>query len=167
MSQFQIEPIDAALCEHVRRTRTDPIFGYDYDVRVSVAGPTGYGPCRQCLKTFSEGERRLLFLHNPFGARLGDYAAPVFIHESSCEPFTPRATLPDELLVLPLLLRSYDKSGHFVDEKTLADGDVSALLDNQFTNEVVDVVHLRNIEAKCYVARVVRVNGAGTDLANR
>ncbi|MFK8016321.1 MAG: DUF1203 domain-containing protein [Gammaproteobacteria bacterium] len=156
MQNFHFHPIDDALCQHVRESRTDPIFGYDYDVRVSVAGPDGYGPCRQCLQTFDPGERRLLFLHNPFGSELGDYAAPVFIHEAACTPMVPSQTLPAAITALPLMLRSYDARGRWVGERPIRDGDVTTAAQEAFADATVSLIHLRNTEAKCFVVGAYR-----------
>ncbi|HDH03218.1 MAG TPA: DUF1203 domain-containing protein [Actinobacteria bacterium] len=147
-----LSPISRGIADHVRSTRTDPIYGYDYDVKVDVAGPDGYGPCRQCLMAFVEGERRLLFLYNPFGSATGDYAGPVFIHEEPCTPHA-HPGVPVEIRGLPLTLFAYDDGSHFVGEFAPT-RDVESALDDLLADERVAFVHIRNSEARCFVARV-------------
>ncbi len=80
MTAYKVMPISEEIIDHVRRTLTDPI--YNHPVRVEVAGPGGYGPCRACLNTFEVGERRILFLYNPFSlTQESDFAGPIFIHD--------------------------------------------------------------------------------------
>ncbi len=155
MPDFTIVPIDAATCRHVRERRTDPIYGYDYDVAASIAGPEGYGPCRCCLRRFAPGERRLLFLHNPFGNELGDFAGPVFIHEEACIPFAGGGELPDEIASLPLFLRSYDRDGHFVEHADVARESLHASIARLLEDS--HEVHVRNAVARCYVAKALRI----------
>ncbi len=161
MSGFEITPVAEQVCRHVRQQRTDPIYGYAYDVAESVAGPNGYGPCRQCLKKFTEGERRLLFLYNPFSTEIGDFAGPIFIHEQECTPFPAGDAFPDQLRDLPLLLRSYDTNGHFLAEIYPEDRSIEAGISELFDTPAAHEVHIRNTQAKCFVAKAARTGNLG------
>ena len=161
MSGFEITPVAEQVCRHVRQQRTDPIYGYAYDVAESVAGPRGYGPCRQCLKKFAKGERRLLFLYNPFSAEIGDFAGPIFIHERECTPFPGSNVFPHQLRDLSLLLRSYDVNGHFVAEINLEDQSVEAGISELFDAPAAHEVHIRNTRAKCFVVKASRTGNQG------
>ncbi len=153
---YQIIPINAKTCHHVRVNRTDPIYGYEYDVMSSIAGPTGYGPCRSCLRKIKQGESRLLFLHNPFGNLLGDFAGPVFIHAEECPEFSLSTELPSELSFLKILLRSYDFNGHFVAHLELGTWALTTGIEKLLENPKCTEVHIRNVVARCYIAKAVR-----------
>ncbi len=155
MTHYTFVPIHDDIARHVRATRTDPIYGYEHCVAENVAGPGGYGPCRQCLRPFSPGERRLLFLYNPFGNALGDFAGPVFIHADDCEPFAGGRELPAGLDGMPFFLRSYDRAGHLLEHVENVDS-LPAQVGGLFDREDAAVVHLRNREARCFVARAIR-----------
>ncbi len=161
MTGFEITPVADQVCRHVRQQRTDPIYGYVCDVAESVAGPRGYGPCRQCLKKFAKGERRLLFLYNPFSAEIGDFAGPIFIHERECTPFPGGNVFPDQLRDLSLLLRSYDVNGRFVAEINLEDQSVEAGISELFDAPAAHEVHIRNTRAKCFVVKASRTGNQG------
>lgn len=151
---FLTLPIDPAVVDHVRYTRTDPVYGYAYDVRSDTAGPHGYGPCRSCLRRFRERERRLLFLFNPFTSTFGDYAGPVFIHEDECEPFDGGG-FPQDLREVPLLLRAYDDRCAPVADATPHPASIEAEVERLLADDRTASLHVRNEEAKCYIARIV------------
>jgi hypothetical protein len=155
MTAFEVRPIAEPINDHVRRTLTDPIYGHP--VPVSVAGPDGYGPCRACLRTFTPGERRILFLYNPFSAEQhSDFAGPVFIHDTPCESYEHPATFPPTLRRLPLLLKAYDAQQHLVAEQMPAADAIEAAITGLFADPTVAVIHVRNHEAKCFIARIER-----------
>lgn len=151
---FLTVPIDPAVVDYVRYTRTDPVYGHPYDVHTDTAGPNGYGPCRSCLRRFREGERRLLFLFNPFTSRFGDYAGPVFIHEEDCEPFDGEG-FPQDLRELPLLLRAYDVRCAPEADATPDPQSIEAAVERLLADNRTGSLHVRNKEAKCYIARIV------------
>lgn len=153
MSQFRIKPLDESLARHVRETMRDPIYGLP--VRVEPA--TGYGPCRLCLCTFETGEPRILFLYNAFSAgQEADLAGPVFIHARQCGQYGAPSLFPEQIAVLPIVLRAYDSHRRCVFEITPKPGAVAASLEALFESESVAFVHVRNAEAKCFIARVER-----------
>ena len=155
MPKFRIRPIQESIAARVRETLRDPIYGLP--VRIEPA--TGYGPCRLCLRTFSPEERRILFLYNPFSAQQdADFAGPIFIHADACRAFDEPA-FPDEIARLPILLRSYDGDGRRlaeIDPKADAapGADLSAMLELLLEPENAAFVHVRNAEAKCFIAAV-------------
>ena len=63
MQSYRVVAVGDRIANAVRKTRLSP--GYGHPAHAEVA--TGYGPCRQCLKTFAVGsERRILFTYDPF-----------------------------------------------------------------------------------------------------
>src|SRR5579859_4523780 len=123
MTHYAISPIDDAISRQVRTTLTDPIYGLE--VPVSVAGPGNYGPCRSCLHTFTIGERRILFLYNPFSPEQhADFAGPVFIHDGDCESYSQRAVFPPAIRSLPIVLKGYGADNRFIAEETPPGPDV-------------------------------------------
>lgn len=155
MVSYKIQAIDSKITQYVRETRTDPIYGHD--VRVEKAPPSGYGPCRSCLKTFSEGERRLLFLYNPFSQEQeSDFAGPVFVHESHCQEYQKDLEFPEEIRNLPISLRGYADNGGFIAEEIPNETNIETLIEKLFINPDVSFIHVRNTEAKCFIMRINR-----------
>lgn len=153
MTEFRVEAIDTALAQQVRDTLKDPIYGLP--VRIEPA--TGYGPCRVCLKTFVPSDRRILFLYNPFSAQQdSDFAGPIFIHADTCAPYSDTAVFPDHVAGLPIELRGYDAEQRCVQRSVPASDGVAAALRALLERADIEYVHVRNNEAKCYIARVVR-----------
>ena len=152
MPAYNIRPIPQALAHSVRVTLRDPI--YDLPVRIEPA--TGYGPCRLCLRTFSIGEPRILFLYNPFStAQEADVAGPIFIHADDCRPYTETA-FPSDIAGLPIALRAYDRDRRCIAEIIPTPDDVDVTFEAFLAQRDVDVVHVRNAEAKCFIVGVHR-----------
>jgi hypothetical protein len=157
MSQFRIKPIDESLARRVRETLRDPIYG----LPLHVEPATGYGPCRLCLRTFETGEPRILFLYNAFSdSQEADLAGPVFIHAGQCARYDEPSLFPEQVAVLPIVLRAYDTHRRCVFEIAPTPGAVDASLEALFESESVAFVHVRNSEAKCFIARVDRAHAA-------
>ncbi|HMA35664.1 MAG TPA: DUF1203 domain-containing protein [Chloroflexia bacterium] len=157
MTHYAISPIDDAISRQVRTTLTDPIYGLE--VPVSVAGPGNYGPCRSCLHTFTIGERRILFLYNPFSPEQhADFAGPVFIHDGDCESYSQRAVFPPAIRSLPIVLKGYGADNRFIAEETPPGPDVETAIDTLFHRPDVAFIHVRNREAKCFILRIARAH---------
>ncbi len=153
MSEFRIRSIDASLSAQVRGTLKDPVYG----LPVSVEPATGFGPCRLCLRTFSPGEPRILFLYNPFSAaQEADVAGPVFVHAEPCRPYADASLFPEEVAQLPVVLRAYDAHRRCLLEMTPRPGGVTASIEACFGVPGVALVHVRNAEAKCFIAAIER-----------
>ena len=153
MSSFRVKPIDASLARRVRETLRDPVYGLP--VRVEPA--TGYGPCRLCLNTFEPGEERILFLYNAFSAdQEADVAGPIFIHAKACVPYGEPASFPEQIGRLPIVLRAYDRDRRCILESTPRNGAVEASVEALFESDRVAFVHVRNAEAKCFIACIER-----------
>lgn len=152
-SEFRIHPIDESLALRVRETLRDPIYGLP--VRVEPA--TGYGPCRLCLRTFIPGEPRILFLYNAFSTdQEADLAGPVFIHANGCAAYAEQSMFPQEVAALPIVFHAYDGHRRRISEIVPAPGAAAAVLESMLASPNVDFIHVRNTEAKCYIARVER-----------
>ena len=158
MSSFKVLPIDEQLSGQIRATLTDPIYGYP--VQVGVARPGDYGPCRACLRTFAPGERRILVLYNPFAReQTAEFAGPVFIHDGPCAADLPDGVFPPALRDLPIVLKGYDAQNHYVDEEIPDGAPVEPAIATLFGRPEVAFIHVRNTEAKCFIARIERATG--------
>jgi hypothetical protein len=149
--RYRVLPIPTKVAEAVRRTGRAP--GYGHAAQPSVAGPDGYGPCRHCLGRTREGEGRLLFNYNPyFGMNEVPVVGPIFVHEADCAAFAGDG-YPEELRGLPLIAQ-----GHLADAAGLihAPGDPELTIPRLFADPRIAFITLRNTEAGCFVARVVR-----------
>ena len=146
-------PIESAIADRVRHELRSPQYGHP----ATVEPAKGYGPCRQCLRTFRTGqEDRILFTYNPVpkDAGLPD-PGPVFIHKDPCTPFAD-AVLPADLVALPLFLEGYGEASWLVRRERVVDGDVEAAASTLFADPAIDYLQLRNAEAGCFIARVER-----------
>ena len=147
-------PIDPVLADQVRREGRSPQYGHP----ATVERAKGYGPCRQCLHTFRTGEEdRILFTYNP--VRPGDGLpdpGPVFIHKDACATFEG-ASLPEDLLALPLFLEGYGQASWLVRREPVESGDVEGAAARLLADPAIDYLQLRNAEAGCFIARVERL----------
>ena len=158
MQDFQLVPIPQQIVQEVRSTLKSPQYGHPAHVEVA----SGYGPCRSCLRTFVEGkEKRILFTYNPFDG-LDSYPSPgpVFIHEQPCTPFAPADEFPVQLRQIPLVLEGFGSNRSLIAEKRFGDGKLEEHAAEILQDPRVLYLHLRNGEAGCFIARVVRENSA-------
>jgi hypothetical protein len=150
---FRIVPIDAVLADRTRRELRSPQYGHPATVELAK----GYGPCRQCLRTFRSGEEdRILFTYNPVPKASGlAQPGPVFIHKDPCEAFAGPG-VPSELRGLPLFLEGFGRGTWTVRREPVdaesIEADIAALL----RDPAVELLLIRNAEAGCFVARVER-----------
>src|SRR4051812_2961332 len=99
-AMLRFQGIPDAFSAEVREKMTAPEYGHP--AHRSLA--QGYGPCRQCLRTFDVGkDERILFTYQPF-REPGSLPAPgpVFIHAEACGRYDG-AELPPDLRSLPLV----------------------------------------------------------------
>jgi hypothetical protein len=151
---FQVIPIPARVAEEARRTGRSPGFGHP--VRVSVASPAGYGPCRSCLCRTREGERRLFLSYNPYPEpEQVPVVGPIFIHEASCEPFHGPG-FPPELRGLPMALRGHYSDGSTILNRRLEGEEPEAAIEALFQDPRIAFIAIQNTEAACFIARVER-----------
>ena len=157
MADFRVIPIAEDLALKVRESRRSPQYGHPAHTEMA----TGYGPCRQCLRTFRTGqEGRILFTYNPFDG-LDPYPSPgpVFIHEESCGSYAS-AGFPEELRTIPMVLEGYGEERWLVAQERIRDGAVEPAIETLLARPEVKYLHVRNLEAGCFIATVERVNGA-------
>ena len=160
MSKFKIQPIKTEVAREIRETMIDQD---GHQLSVSIANENGYGPCRSCLKQFAAGERRIIFSYSP-SAFDNPYkeTGPIYIHAEACEPYQATDTFPPEVengrIKFPLVFRAYNEKGAAV-SSVLQDGEpASAAIESLFENEKVAFAHVRNAQAGCFVAHVVRAD---------
>jgi len=154
---FRIVPIDAALADRARREHRSPQYGHPAAVEVAK----GYGPCRQCLRTFKIGEEaRLLFTYDPVPNGRGlPQPGPIFIHEEACTAFAGDG-VPADLRGLPLFLEGFGR-GTWEVRREPADGEaIEADITAMLRHPAIELLQIRNAEAGCFIARVERRPGA-------
>ncbi len=152
MRTFRFEGIADSVAAEVRATMRAP--GYGHPAHREVA--QGYGPCRQCLRTFAVGgEERILFTYQPFDEP-GSLPSPgpVFIHADPCDRYDSGA-LPPDFRALPLVFEAYGSGGRLVAQRRGGAGAPEDVLRDLFEQTGADYVHIRNGEAGCFMARVV------------
>ena len=153
MSEFRVLPIAPEIVSRVRTALISPQYGHPAHVEQAQ----GYGPCRSCLQTFEAGqEERILFTYNPFDG-LDPYPSPgpIFVHRQNCASFAGGG-FPDGLRPLPLTLEAYGADRWVLDRARVQRNDIEAAIERLLGNNDVRYIHIRNTEAGCYIARIVR-----------
>ncbi len=151
---YKVVPIPSDIARSVRENMRSPQYGHPAFADIA----TGYGPCRQCLKTFIKGaEERILFTYNAF-ENLSDLPlpSPVYIHKKECEAFAENG-FPAGLLELPLLFEGYGDKGKLVLREKMSAENLSGQIAGILELPEVNYINIRNAEAGCFVARIERV----------
>lgn len=154
MPPYRIAAIPDAIADAVRTTGTSPQYGHPAHAEVA----TGYGPCRQCLRTFTVGaERRVLFTYDAFhDTEPLPLPGPVFIHESTCARYPEDGGFPEDLRHLPLTFNAYRRGRQLRAQEYVSDGVVAPVIERLLARPDVDYIHVRNTEAGCYMFRIER-----------
>jgi hypothetical protein len=148
MQEYRVVAVGDGLANAVRRTMKSP--GYGHPAHAETA--TGYGPCRQCLRTFAIGvERRILFTYDAFhGKENLPLPGPVFIHEDMCERYPEDGGFPVDMLAHKLTLDAYSTGRQLVTTKYVANGIVEPELSLLLADRNVEYIHVRDTTAGCY-----------------
>lgn len=148
MQSYRVVALGDRTADIVRKTRLSP--GYGHPAHAEVA--TGYGPCRQCLRTFSVGsDRRILFTYDPFfGREKLPLPGPVFIHEDYCERYPENGGFPLSMLTHRLTLNAYASGRRLVAQKYVSNGLVEPELERLLKERDVAYIHVRDTDAGCY-----------------
>ena len=148
MQAYRVVAVGDRISNAVRKTMRSP--GYGHPAHTEVA--TGYGPCRQCLKTFSVGsDRRILFTYDPFyGKEQLPLPGPVFIHEHHCERYPEDGGFPVDLIAHPLTLNAYAPGRRLVAQKYVSNGLVEPEIQRLLNAKDVAYIHVRDTTAGCY-----------------
>ena len=156
MQSYRVVAIDDRIANAVRQTLRSP--GYGHPAHAEVA--TGYGPCRQCLKTFAIGdERRILFTYDSFyGRESFPLPGPVFIHEHDCERYPEDAGFPVDMLTHRLTLNAYGAGRRLVGQRYVSNGVVEVELQRLLQDRDVAYIHVRDTDAGCYDFSIERTS---------
>ena len=151
MPVFRFLGIPDQVANEVRETMRAPQYGHP--AHREVAG--GYGPCRQCLRTFQVGRgERILFTYQPFQDPDSLPApGPVFIHAEPCRRYDA-LELPPDFRALPLVFEAYQIGGRLLLQEWVGTQRAEDVLARVFQQSRADYVHVRNGEAGCFMARV-------------
>jgi hypothetical protein len=148
MLRYRVSGISERVAQTVRSTLHSPQYGHPAHVEIA----SGYGPCRQCLKTFNQGqEERILFTYQPFISP-GALPAPGPVFKA-CRQYD-ELHFPEELRAVPLVLESYGERGVLLSQRRVAERTVEDLIEEQLAEPRVEYLHVRNAEAGCFIARV-------------
>ena len=156
MQSYRIVAVGDRIASAVRNTLQSP--GYGHPAHAEVA--TGYGPCRQCLRTFSVGEeRRILFTYDAFyGKEDLPLPGPVFIHEHDCERYPEDGGFPTDMLPHRLTLNAYGQGRRLISQKYVSNGVVEPQVQQLLQNRDVAYIHVRNTDAGCYAFCIERTS---------
>lgn len=148
MQSYRVVAIGDRIANAVRKTLRSP--GYGHPAHAEVA--TGYGPCRQCLKTFIVGsERRILFTYDSFyGKEKLPLPGPVFIHEHDCERYPEDGGFPVDMLSRRLTLNAYARGRRLLAQRYVSNGVVEPELTRLLEDGEVAYIHVRDTDAGCY-----------------
>lgn len=150
---YKVFPISSEIARSVRENMKSPQYGHPAFADVA----TGYGPCRQCLKTFVKGaEERILFTYNAFENRSNlPLPSPIYIHKNECESFSGNG-FPSELIDLPILFEGYCDNSELVKRETVSKSQIDQQIAEIFVAPNVKYINIRNAEAGCFVALIER-----------
>jgi len=164
MPAYRLQGIPDPITAAARESMKSPQYGHPVHAEVA----TGYGPCRQCLRTFRVGsEERLLFTYQPFSDPEALPApGPVFIHRDSCTRYDG-SVLPPDLRPLPLVLEGYGAGGVLLAQRRVAGASFEAVLEDVLEAPEVRYAHIRNGEAGCFIARIDPLVRRPTDILSR
>jgi hypothetical protein len=148
MHGYRVVAVSDRTADAVRKTMKSP--GYGHPAHAETA--TGYGPCRQCLRTFTAGtDRRILFTYDAFyGKEDLPLPGPVFIHEEPCERYIEGDGFPVDLLGHRLTLNAYARGRQFVASRYVSNGLVEPEVQRLLADANVDYIHVRDTIAGCY-----------------
>jgi len=152
--RYKVVPIQSEIARSVRENMVSAQYGHPAFADVAK----GYGPCRQCLKTFIKGaEERILFTYNAF-ENLSNLPlpGPIYIHKNECEPFDAKG-FPPGLIDLPLLFESYGDESRLIKREAMKKEEIESQITGIMDLEDVNYINLRNAEAGCFVARIERL----------
>lgn len=148
MQSYRVVAVGDRIADAVRKTLRSP--GYGHPAHPEVA--TGYGPCRQCLRTFAVGkERRILFTYDAFYGK-EDLAlpGPVFIHEDHCERYPEEGGFPIDMTSHRVTLNAYARGRRLVSQKYVSNGEIEPQLQQLLQDRDVAYIHVRDTDAGCY-----------------
>jgi uncharacterized protein DUF1203 len=148
MQSYRVVAVGDRVADAVRKTLRSP--GYGHPAHAELA--TGYGPCRQCLRTFAVGkERRILFTYDAFyGKEDLPLPGPVFIHEHDCERYPEGGGFPIDMTSHRLTLNAYAQGRRLVSQKYVSNGEIEPQLQQLLQNRDVAYIHVRDTDAGCY-----------------
>ena len=151
--RFAVEAMPQGIATYVRENGRDPGWGH----AVVTEPATGFGPCRLCLRTFTEGERRILFTYDSYaGVAEFPQPGPVYIHEDDCRRYDAEAFPPD-LRSLELTFEGIAAGPRVIALERSDDDRVEDAIERLLEDRDVEFVNVRNTEAGCFVVRIDRV----------
>lgn len=154
MTTIRVLPVDPDQLTALRRDGRDA-FGRPVQAYPDAGGEQ----LRCCLRRSTGGERLLLVGHAPLrDASPWQEVGPVFVHAEPC-PRPADGTVPTWFDDDPRVLRAYDARGvmRYERNRVVAAGEgVAGALADILGDPGVAEVHVRNLLAQCFVARVVR-----------
>ena len=152
---FSVIAIPTKVATTVRETNRAP--GYGHPAHTEIA--TGYGPCRHCLRTFQVGqERRILFTYDPFYAlEQIPFPGPIFIHAAPCDRYLPDRGYPADMLDHAAVLNAFRRGQQLISRTIVQEpGKHNGAVLDLLSNEEVDYIEVRDLEAGCFDFRIER-----------
>jgi len=150
---YRVVPISKEAADEVRRTMVSP-FG---KLPASSSVATGYGPCRSCLETFRQGEEERIYItYNPFAsASKLPLPGPVFIHTEECAEYSEQG-FPSELRSIPMILEGFGTNSRLLRSEPVSINSVDEQIEEILNADEIEVIHIRNAEAGCFIAKIQR-----------
>ena len=124
---------------------------------VTVTEHPGF-PCRVSLRDVQVGERVLLtpYIHHdmdsPYRA-----SGPIFVHPQAVAARPDVNEVPSLLANRTLSVRGYGRNGDMKDVLVCHGSELRSGIDRLFGNAQVELLHVHNAAAGCYLCRVERV----------
>jgi hypothetical protein len=148
MNGYRVIAVPDVVADAVRATGVAPTYGHPAHTEVAK----GYGPCRQCLRTFDVGkEHRTLFTYDAFhGMETLPLPGPVFIHAESCERYPEDGGFPPDLVSHALTFNAYGRGRALRAQERAGGGEADGVVARLLARPDVDYIHVRDTEAGCF-----------------
>ena len=150
---YKVTPISKTIADSVREMMVSP--HGNLPALSSIAD--GYGPCRCCLRFFKQGEEERIYIsYDPFvGNSNLPLPGPVFIHAEDCDEYSEEI-FPKHLLGIPLIFEAYGDHIRLAASEVVDRGGYNEQIDKILAMPDVNSIHLRNGEAGCFIAKILR-----------
>jgi hypothetical protein len=146
-TRYQLVPISPEVADRLRA-----LGGPTY---VADSNP-GY-PCRQCLRDADIGESLLLASYDPFD-RDSPYraASPIFLHVAPCGTAVHGSSLPSQLTLRELSVRSFDENALMIDAAIIDGSSLDETINQFFIAADSEFIHVHNASRGCWAVTVQR-----------
>jgi hypothetical protein len=158
MQNVRIVAIETEIAEQVRATLKAPVYGFPAHLEIAE----DEAPCRHCLRTIAQGERRILFTYDRFTRKESlPQPGPVYIHAEGCQRYAEADGFPEDLRDSPRTVEAYAPGRKLQAQEHVADGRFEPIIEKLFAKPNVDYLQINSTTAGCFTFRIDRAANGG------